>query len=174
MDKIGLKRGTVKLVSHNDEWDDLFRAEKSKLLKALGDLVIDIQHVGSTAIPTIPAKPIIDIAVLVKSLGKVDEYISRIEALGYQKKRENRTERLFFTKGPEEDRIVYLHVGDESTNYITDMIVFRDYLIRNSAEAKKYAALKIELAEKFSDNREQYTAAKEKLVQEMLEKAKSG
>lgn len=169
---IGLKRGTVKLVPHNPEWDEFFRAEKAKLLDVLVDLVVDIQHVGSTAIPTISAKPIIDIAVLVKSLEKVNEYVGKIETLGYQKKQENRPERLFFTKGPEENRIIYLHIGDENADYIKDMVTFRDYLIQNPAEAQRYVNLKKELAEKFADNREPYTAAKEKFVQEILEKVK--
>lgn len=169
---IGLKRGTVKLVPHNPGWDKLFQAEKAKLLVALGELVVDIQHVGSTAIPTIPAKPIVDIAVLVKSLEKVKGYVGKMEALGYRKKQENRPERLFFTKGPEKNRIVYLHMGDENTYYIKDMVVFRDHLIQNPAEAKKYAELKEGLAERFADNRAPYTAAKEKFVQEVLDKAK--
>lgn len=169
---VGLKRGTVKLVPHNPEWDKLFRAEKAKLLEIMGGIIIDIQHVGSTATPAISAKPIIDIAVSVKSLREAEKYAEKIEALGYQKKQENRPERLFFTKGPEEERIVYLHIGDESTNYIKDMIIFRDYLIQNQTEAKKYEELKKELAEKFADNREPYTAAKEKFVQEILEKAR--
>ena len=172
MSKIGLKRGTVKLVPHDPEWDKIFRAEKVKLLEVLGEMAVDIQHVGSTAIPTIPAKPIIDIAVLVKSLDETKMCTEKIEAVGYQKKQENRPERLFFTKGPEENRIVYLHVGDESTDYIKDMILFRDYLIQNPAEAQRYSNLKKELAEKFADNREPYTAAKGKLIQEVLRKAK--
>lgn len=169
---IGLKRGTVKLVPHNPEWDELFRLEKIKLLKVVGEIIIDIQHVGSTAIPTISAKPIIDIAVVVKSLEEVEKCVKKIEALGYQRKQENRPERLFFTKGPEENRTVYLHIGDESTDYIKDMIMFRDYLIQHPATSKKYMELKTELAEKFSDNREPYTAAKEKLVRQVLEIAK--
>lgn len=169
---IGLKRGTVKLVPHNPEWDELFRTEKAKLLEMMGGLVIDVQHVGSTAIPTISAKPIIDIAVLVKSLKKAKEYVGKIETLGYQKKQENRPERLFFTKGPEENRVIYLHIGDESTDYVKNMILFRDDLIQNPTEAKRYSELKKELAKKFSDNREQYTAAKEKFVQEVLGKTK--
>lgn len=172
MTKIGLKRGTVKLVPHNSEWDELFGAEKVKLREVLGDLVVDIQHVGSTAIPTIPAKPIIDITILVKSLDEVDKNTDKIETLGYQKKQENRPERRFFTKGPEENRIVYLHIGDESTSYIKDMIIFRDYLIQNPTEAQKYSDLKKELAEKYADNREPYTAAKEKFVQEVVRRAK--
>ena len=169
---IGLKRGTVKLVPHNPKWDEIFQVEKKKLFDVMNELVVGIQHVGSTAIPTKPAKPIIDIAILVKSLEKVKDYIKKIEALGYRKKQENKPERMFFTKGPEENRVVYLHIGDESANYIKDMILFRDYLMQNPAETKKYTKLKQRLAGKFSDNRERYTAAKEKFVQEVLRRAK--
>ena len=171
MSTTGLKRGTVKLVPHHPEWDALFRAEKAKLLEALGDLIADIQHVGSTAIPTISAKPIIDIAVLVKSIEEACRQVAKIEALGYQRKQENKPERLFFTKGPEENRIVYLHIGDTSTNYIQDMITFRDFLIQNPSQAKKYMEIKSKLAEKFADDREHYTAAKEEFVQDVLKKA---
>ncbi len=171
MSNIGLKRGTVKLVPHDPEWDGLFRAEKAKLRDALGDLAVDTQHVGSTAIPTISAKPIIDVAVLVKSIEEVARHVGQIKELGYQKKQENRPERLFFTKGPEEKRNVYLHIGDAGSNYIQDMIAFRDYLIQNPEEARKYMELKSKLAEKFADDREPYTAAKEEFVRDVLKKA---
>lgn len=167
---MGLKRGTVKLLPHDSGWDVLYNQEKEKLLKVLDGQVLNIQHVGSTAIPIIMAKPIVDIAILVKSLKKIDA--GELETLGYQKKEENRIERMFFTKGPEENRIIYLHIGDKTTNYIQDMIIFRDYLIRNPEEAKNYEKLKQELAEKFSDNREQYTLAKENFVQEIVRRCK--
>ncbi len=173
MTTIGLKRGTVKLAHHDPEWDALFRAEKTKLLEALSDLVLDIQHVGSTAIPTISAKPIIDIAVLVRSIEEASKQVPEIEALGYERKEEQKPERLFFTKGPEERRTVYLHVGDRGTSYIEDMIAFRDYLIEHPWEAHKYMELKKELAEKHADDRETYTAGKEKFVHDVLKKAKT-
>ncbi len=169
---VGLKRGTVKLVPHDPEWEELFRSERAKLQEIFREIVIDIQHVGSTVIPTIPAKPIIDIAVLVKSLKDAKKYTENIEAMGYQKKQENRAERLFFTKGPEENRIVYLHIGDGGTDYIKDMVLFRDYMIQNPAEAERYAKMKHELMEKFSEAREKYTAGKDEFVQEILRKAK--
>jgi GrpB-like predicted nucleotidyltransferase (UPF0157 family) len=168
---IGLKRGTVKLVPHHQEWDELFRVEKANLLEAVGNQILEIQHVGSTAIPTISAKPIIDIAVLVRSIEEACQQVAKIEALGYRRKQENKPERLFFTKGPEEKRIVYLHIGDRSTNYIQDMITFRDFLIQHQSQAQKYMELKNKLAEKFADDRELYTAAKEKFVQDVLKKA---
>ncbi len=171
MSNIGLKRGTVKLVPHDPEWAGLFQAEKAQILGALGDLVLDIQHVGSTAIPTISAKPIIDVAVLVKSIEEACKRVGTIEALGYQKKQENNPERLFFTKGPEEMRIVYLHIGDRGTNYVQDMIAFRDYLIQNPGQAKKYMELKSRLAGKYAGDREPYTAAKESFVRDVLKKA---
>ena len=64
---IGLKRGTVKLVPHNSKWEELFKKEKQLLKKTFGDTILGIEHIGSTAIPNIPAKPIIDIDVGVAS-----------------------------------------------------------------------------------------------------------
>ena len=65
---LGLKRGTVKLTQHHDEWARLFEKEKQVLLETFEDLIIAIEHVGSTAIPNIPAKPIIDMNVAISSL----------------------------------------------------------------------------------------------------------
>ncbi len=159
------------MVPHNQEWDALFQIEKAKLFEALGDQILDIQHVGSTAIPTISAKPIIDIAVLVRSIDEACKQVGKIEALGYEKKQEEKSERIFLTKGPEEMRTVYLHIGDRGTNYIQDMIAFRDYMIKNPGQAKEYMELKSELAEKFVNDRETYTAAKEKFIRDVLKKA---
>ncbi len=126
---------------------------------------------NSTAIPTILAKPIIDIAVLVKSIDEACKEVLKIEALGYEKKQEERPERSFFTKGPEEMRTVYLHIGERTTPYIQDMIAFGDYLIENPREAIKYMELKSELAEKFANDRETYTAQKETFIRDVLKKA---
>ena len=93
--------------------------------------------------------------------------------MGYQKKQENRPERLFFTKGPEESRIVYLHIGDENTNYVKEMILFRDHLIQNPETVQKYMKLKKKLAEKFAGNRKSYSSTKEKFIRKILRKKKS-
>jgi GrpB-like predicted nucleotidyltransferase (UPF0157 family) len=67
-DEIGLRRGTVKVVAHNPKWAEYFRKEKQLLLKTMGQKVVDIRHIGSTSIPGMPAKPIVDILAAVKTL----------------------------------------------------------------------------------------------------------
>lgn len=170
---IGLKRGTVKLVEHNTSWKLSFEREAKKLRKVFGQDCIDIQHVGSTAIPGILAKPIIDIALIVPSLRKAKRYEKKLREIGYEiKKNDTKKERLFFTKGSEEKRTHYLHIGEISSGYIEDMILFRDYLCKHKNAAKVYSELKESLAEKCKNTREIYTAKKERLVKEVIKKAK--
>lgn len=170
---IGLKRGTVKLVEHNPKWRLSFEKEAKKLRKVFGQDCIDIQHVGSTAILGILAKPIIDIALIVPSLQKAQRYEKKLKEIGYDiKKNDTREERLFFTKGPEKKRTHYLHIGEIDSGYAEDMILFRDYLCNHKDVAKAYSELKEKLAEKYNNTREIYTARKERLVKEVIKKAK--
>lgn len=99
---IGLKRGTVKLMPHNKVWFSIFEKEKKHLKKKLGNLAIDIQHIGSTSIPGIPAKPIIDIAVGVRSLKDVKKFPKSLKSLGYKLRKKGSTpHNILFVKGPE-------------------------------------------------------------------------
>jgi len=166
---IGLKRGTVKLVKYNYKWKDSFENEESKLRKVFGNDLIDSQHIGSTAIPGILAKPIVDIGLIVSSFSKVDRYIEKLREIGYElKKDDNRKERLFFTKGPEEKRTHYLHIGEKGSGYIEEMIIFRNYLSKNKDAAEKYSELKEELASKYEDKREIYTQKKEDFIKKII------
>ena len=81
---LGLKRGVVKLVKHSSGWKKSFEYESKKIKKAFGKDIINIQHVGSTSIPQILAKPIIDIGVIVSSFEKKDYYIEKLNKIGYQ------------------------------------------------------------------------------------------
>ena len=170
---IGLKRGAVKLVRHSTKWRPSFEREAKKIRKVFGKDVLEIQHAGSTAIPGMPAKPIIDIALIVPSLRKAKRCEKKLKEIGYEiKKNDTRKERLFFTKGPEKKRTHYLHVGEIGSGYAEDMILFRDYLCRNKKAAKKYSELKGKLAEKHKNTREIYSVKKEKLIKGMIKKAK--
>jgi GrpB-like predicted nucleotidyltransferase (UPF0157 family) len=172
MNHLGLKRGTVVLVRHNPKWAHSFSRESKALQKVFGKDALDIQHVGSTAIPGILAKPIIDIALIVSSLHKVRRYTKKLQILGYTlKKNDPRTERLFFTKGSEERRTHYLHIGEYGSGYAEDMILFRNYLRKYKNAVKKYSELKSKLAKQYQHTRAMYTARKEKFVKEIVEKA---
>jgi len=170
---IGLKRGTVKLVEHNPKWRQNFEHEEKKIRKVFGRDALEIQHVGSTAISGIPAKPIIDIVLIVLSLQKARRYEKKLKEIGYEiKKNDTRKERLFFTKGPEEKRTHYLHIGKIGSGYAEDMILFKDYLCNHRDIAKQYSDLKKSLAKKYQEKREIYTTKKEKLIKEIVKKAK--
>lgn len=172
-DMIGLKRGTVKLVHYSPKWSSSFEGEAKKLKKIFGRDCIDIQHVGSTAISKILAKPIIDIALIASSLKKANSYIKKMEREGYElKKNDTRKDRLFLTKGPENKRTHYLHIGEIGSGYAEDTILFRDYLLDHKNAAMKYSGLKEKLAKKYQDNREIYTAKKTEFIEEIVEKAK--
>ncbi|MBU1038637.1 GrpB family protein [Patescibacteria group bacterium] len=169
---IGLKRGTVKLVKYDPKWRQNFRMESKKIQKIFGGDVIEAQHVGSTAIPGILAKPIIDIAIVVPSLCRVRHYVKKLKGIGYKiKKDDTRKERLFFTKGPERQRTYYLHIGEIGSSYVKNMVLFRDYLCNNEDMAKKYSALKENLAIKYQNNREIYSKKKEKMIKETIKRS---
>lgn len=166
---IGLKRGTVKLVEHNPEWKQNFAKEEKEIRDVLGQDCIDVQHVGSTAIPGILAKPIIDIAVVVPTLEKVKFYQEKLGKIGYDlKENDTRIERLFFTKGPENNRTHYLHLGELNDTYVQDMILFKEYLYRYKNLAEDYVSLKKDLTRRYRDKRYDYTAGKESFIKSVI------
>jgi len=170
---LGLKRGTVKLARHSKKWKGAFEKEARKLHKVFGKDALDIQHVGSTAILGIPAKPIIDMAVLVLSFKKTKRYIPALKKLGYVlKENDMRSERLFFTRGPEEKRTHYLHIGEVGSGYIKDMLFFRDYMLTHKRIANEYAELKKTLARRYADRRDLYTKEKKRFIDNVAEKEK--
>ena len=160
------------MVSHNPEWQESFKKEAEKIKRIFGEEALDIQHVGSTAIPGISAKPIIDIALIVPSFKGVKSFRTKLEAIGYKLKEDDaRGERIFFTKGPEANRTHYLHIGEAGNGYAEDMILFRDYLRGHKDAAGEYSRLKERLAKEYKDKRETYTEKKKKFIQGIIRKA---
>lgn len=130
----------------------MFEAEKVKLVSALNEIVVRIEHIGSTAIPGIYAKPVIDILIGVKKLEDVNKkYIKKIETLGYQYIKEYEKElpyRRFFSKNDtDQNRTHNIHLVNYHSAWWQRHILFRDYLRKNPNEAKKYEALKLQLIE---------------------------
>lgn len=169
---IGLKRGEVKLLPYNPKWKESFEKEKRRLQKALGDLVLSIEHVGSTAIPGASAKPIIDIAVVVKSIKSPDKLIKLLEGLGYEYKRDDDVPgRLFFTKGPENKRTHYIHVVKLKGRQWENLILFRDYLLNHKQAGLDYNELKNKLAKSYTLDRKSYTGGKNEFIKAIIKKA---
>ena len=167
-DTIGLARGNVRLVQYNKDWAVRFDAEAALISKKLGMDIAEVRHVGSTAIPGIMAKPIIDIAIAVDSLQQADDWATALAEIGYWDKgpQQDMPNRRFFAKGPEEKRTVYLHIvlPDEYKR----LIDFRDTLRANAKLAGEYSRLKQNLASTNSDNRAAYTKQKSDFIEGVL------
>lgn len=168
MEDLGLKRGTVRLVPHKASWHQAYVHEAEQIQNVLHIESSSIQHVGSTSIPDILAKPILDIAIKSNSLDIVDTWMDPLEKLGYRYKgfESNMPQRRFFTKGPEELRKIYLHVVDSKE--FEKMITFRDALTANNRLAEEYSNLKKKLTDSNENNRQQYTHLKDEFITKVL------
>jgi GrpB-like predicted nucleotidyltransferase (UPF0157 family) len=170
---IGLKRGVVVLKEHNKKWSKLFDIEAKIISSAISDHLVDIQHIGSTAIPHTVAKPIIDIAVAIDDLSNIKQIINLLEEGGYEYRGEQGVpDRHLFVKGDEECRTHHIHVMVKTSYEWKRHILFRDYLRQHPSEAKRYSELKKKLASKFEFDREKYTNGKEEFILGIIEKAK--
>lgn len=162
---IGLTRGTVALVPYNPQWAKDYLEEEAILKTIFGDALVDIQHVGSTSIPGMNAKPLIDIAVALPSLDIVDSFIPALVDAGYEHMPERITaDRAFFPKGPREQRTHHLSIIAADTPEWKNHIGFRDYLRSHPETVAEYNELKAQLAKKFADDRYAYTAAKSDFI----------
>ncbi len=162
------------LVPHNPAWPQQFEAEAQKILQALGGwvwnggVVYFLEHVGSTSIPGLVAKPCIDIALAVYPFPLEDNFIQALQDLGYQSKGEyGIAGRQYFRRGPHE---YHLHIYEAGSDLFSDQVLFRNYL-RFSVEARGiYEKIKLELAHKTTDA---YTEGKAELIQTLLKEARA-
>lgn len=166
----------IKLEPYKNEWVEDFQREQQDLLKKLNAYNVVIEHIGSTAIKGIYAKPIIDIMLGVVSLAMADKFlISLIESLSYKyipSYEEVMPERRFFYKPREaQDRTHQIHLVEYKSEFWNRHILFRDYLRAHLDVAKEYEQLKLELAKKFIDSNE-YAAAKSSFIRKIEQRAK--
>lgn len=170
---LGLKRGKVELMAHQESWrTDALNAITS-IKAVLGDVAIDVQHVGSTAIYGIHAKPIIDIAVAVKALDDVKPYINLLKQVGIVYRKQDVEGQLLFVMGDFENdfRTHHIHVAVWASIQWCNYINFKDYLNAFGEKAKAYDALKLSLAEQFPEDREGYTNGKKEHIMQLLKEA---
>jgi GrpB-like predicted nucleotidyltransferase (UPF0157 family) len=163
---IGLRRHTVWVVPHREEWHALFERELRVLLERVGDLSVDVQHVGSTAVPGLDAKPIIDIALAVRSAEDIPRLRRPLEGLGYVYRGDAGSDggRLFVKESAPEVRTHHLHVVGVDDQQWRDWLLFRDELRADKALRDMYADLKKSLQERFAEDRKGYTEAKNAFV----------
>ncbi|GEL76435.1 GrpB family protein [Tenuibacillus multivorans] len=173
---LGLNKGEVKLVPHNPEWTELFQQEKQLLNSLIGDVAVAIEHIGSTAIKGIKAKPIIDMMVGLKQLDNARDLDMRRMSEGayYRLQRQTVEGKVIFAKFPELDsgrstKSHYLHVVEYEGYWWKAHLKFRDRLNDNPNLAKEYEALKIKNAEKYKDDAFTYIEAKEWFVNMVIQ-----
>jgi len=167
---IGLKRHTVRVVDHNPGWGDLAVEACRRVRDAGGDLISDVQHVGSTAVPDLPAKPILDLAAAVTTLDVIPELIKRLMALGYIYRGDGKDSggHLFVWESKPEVRTIHLHVVTLDDSQWSNYLRFRDLLRRDSCLRKRYAKLKEKLVERFPCDRKSYTDSKHDFIRGVL------
>ena len=167
---LGLPKGIVKLEPHTELWRQLFAEEAARIRETVGEYVTAIEHVGSTSIEAIAAKPIIDIAVAVESAANGEKCVAPLENVGYEYRGEyGIAGRFYFVKG--EPRTHHVHLVTVGSNLWRSHLLFRDYLRANPPVAKEYERLKIDLAEKYPDNRDAYLAGKTAFIENVLRAA---
>ncbi len=170
---LGLKRKTVKLSKYNPKWNAAFEKEKRPFKKTFVDTIIAIEHIGSTSIPGIVAKPILDMNIGVQSLKIARNMKEKFKQLGYEYRgsKENLKGQELYVKGPESKRTHYAHVAVFGSNFWHRAIFFRNYLRSHKIIATEYAALKIKLAKKYANDRDTYSNSKNEFIQKVLKLA---
>lgn len=169
---VGLERGTVELVPYRPEWADRYEAEIERLEAIAGDRLLDFEHVGSTAVEGLSAKPIIDLLAVVADLDDVADLLAVLEAHGYEHRPNDDVDgRVFLAKGPKTDRTHYLSLVEREGEVYREQVAFRDYLREHPDVAAEYGRLKRELAAEYPDDRANYTAAKSEFVERVLRRA---
>lgn len=164
--------GTVELVEYDRSWPELFAREARRIECALGRLALRIEHVGSTSIPGLAAKPIIDILLVVADSADENGYAGALSATGYVLRiREPDWYQHRMFKG--EDPIVNLHVFSEDCPEIERMLLFRDWIRSNPADCALYERTKRELARREWKYIQNYADAKGAVVEEIVGRAQA-
>jgi GrpB-like predicted nucleotidyltransferase (UPF0157 family) len=169
---IGLDRGVVRLAPYNAGWVQVYEAERARIEAAIGTHILEVQHVGSTSIPGIAAKPIVDIAVGVASFEGARVCIAPMEALGYTYRGENGIPgRHYFTRG--DPTLYHVHMHEITSRAWGNLVLFRDYLLEHPEEAQAYWALKERLAGQHCHDRRAYTDGKAAFIERILDQARA-
>ena len=164
----------VNVVPHNPNWAAQFQSEADRIRAALNSEIINIHHIGSTAIPGISAKPVLDLLIEVISLERIDQLDEVMIGLGYKPKGEfGLPRRRFFTKNNARHiRTHHLHMFEQGDSELARHLDFRDYMLAHPAEAKRYGQLKEKLAAQFPDDMDAYIAGKDAFIKECDRRAK--
>ena len=171
------QKQVVRIVDYDPRWASLYEAEKRRILEVLGDVIMGIEHIGSTAVVGLGAKPIIDIVVAVKHLDDAKKCIKPLQKIGYEYQPQHEAqipERRYFRKGePPKEQHYHLHMVERGSEFWRRHVLFRDYLRSHPEVAQEYCELKKKLASKHGTDREGYTEAKTLFIETVVVRAEA-
>ncbi len=161
---------------YNPEWPEFFKGESSLIKLSIGRFITVIEHIGSTSVPGLAAKPIIDMLIGVKSLADSPRFVPHLEQMGYVYVPEYEVdlpERRYLYKQQDGEDSFHLHMVEPQSGFFRRHIAFRDYLRTHPESVAAYTELKIRLAREFGSDRAGYTDAKTEFIQSIERKAMS-
>src|SRR5436309_5308 len=176
------------IADYDPRWPQMFRAERTRILKAIGEWIVAIEHFGSTAVPGLAAKPVIDIYAGLRSWDDREQCLAPLEALGYEYRGEDPVIGQIFVKltndplpgqtyrgsdGRIRSRTHNVHLLPRSHPEWERHLLFRDYLRKDASAASKYAALKRSLAQVHGLDINAYTNAKSVFIEDVIERART-
>jgi GrpB-like predicted nucleotidyltransferase (UPF0157 family) len=164
----------IEIVPYDEAWPSEFEALHARLTDALGDVALRVEHVGSTAVPGLPAKPKIDADVVIRSQTDLPVAIERLAAIGFEHQGDLGVTGREAFRGPDLGEKYHVYVCVEDSEPLRAHLAFRDYLRASPETASAYARLKRDLARDFRDDRDSYTVAKTTFVRDVVERAQAG
>lgn len=157
---------------YQKEWALQFKEASEKLKGILGDELMDIQHIGSTSIPGMAAKPVIDILAEVRDIGEVDAFVSEMERAGFVPRGEHGIPgRRYFVRATENVHTHHVHLFGKGSEHVKRHLAFRDYLREYPNEAERYHNLKMQLVDDGVEDVKLYQDLKAPTVLELQESA---
>jgi GrpB-like predicted nucleotidyltransferase (UPF0157 family) len=168
-------RGTqpIEVVAYDPRWPLEYQRERDRIAAALGENAVAIEHVGGTAVPGLPAKPVIDIMVGVPDIERAGQAVAGLINLGYQYVPELESqlpERRYFRRGTPETH--HVHMVAISSDFWEEHLLFRDYLRTHPQAAEEYGKLKRGLANRFRFDRDAYRAGKVPFIDTVVDAAR--
>lgn len=172
-----MEHAPVFIIPYDPSWPDQYENEKEMILRDIGSsYVVSIEHMGSTAVSGLAAKPVIDILIGVRSLQDAPLFIPPLVNRGYEyipQYEATFPERRYLQRIVRGQHTHHLHIVEPASEFYRTQLAFRDYLRTHEQTAAKYAALKFGLAEQFANEREAYTEAKAEFIQSVLKLAEA-
>jgi GrpB-like predicted nucleotidyltransferase (UPF0157 family) len=164
----------IEIVGYDPRWPQLYEEERRRILDAIGNLIVTIEHIGSTAVPDLAAKPIIDLMAAVHRLEDASLCVEPLETLGYEYVPQYEVsipERRYFRKPTTKPRTHHLHIVETTSEFWRNHLQFRDFLRNHPEAASEYAELKRQLATRYGSDGFGYTEAKTPFVKSVLARA---